>query len=200
MTDIALLRHGPTDWSADKRLQGRADRPLSPAGRAEVARWRLPEPFAGWPVLASPLARARDTAALLAGGGPVATDARLMEMDFGAWEGYRLTELRERYGDDMTANEARGWHMRPPGGESPAMLWARLAPLLGALARAGGPRLIVAHKAVLRVVLARATGWDMTGKAPVSPRDGCLQHVRLDARGAPDLVRANVPLDGGGPA
>lgn len=194
MTEIALIRHGPTDWSTEKRLQGRADRPLSPAGRAAVARWRLPAPIVSWTVLASPLWRARQTAEILTGG-PVATDPRLVEMDFGAWEGYRLSDLRARYGNEMKANEARGWEMRPPGGESPAELWARLNPLLAEIARAGAPRLIVAHKAVLRAILARATGWDMIGKAPVKPRDGRLHHLRLDGRdGSPSLLRANLAL------
>ena len=38
---LALLRHGPTSWTAARRLQGRADLPLSPEGRQAVARWRL---------------------------------------------------------------------------------------------------------------------------------------------------------------
>jgi probable phosphoglycerate mutase len=42
MSLVALIRHGPTDWNAERRLQGRSDRPLSAAGRASVCRWRLP--------------------------------------------------------------------------------------------------------------------------------------------------------------
>ncbi|MCZ6837810.1 MAG: histidine phosphatase family protein, partial [Alphaproteobacteria bacterium] len=34
MTSIALLRHGPTQWNADGRLQGRRDTELNESGRA----------------------------------------------------------------------------------------------------------------------------------------------------------------------
>ncbi len=34
MALLALLRHGPTSWTAARRLQGRTDLPLSPEGRA----------------------------------------------------------------------------------------------------------------------------------------------------------------------
>src|SRR5258708_34740337 len=86
MTLLALLRHGPTEWSAAHRLQGRSDIPLSPAGRDAVARWRLPPELAGWQWLTSPLRRATETAELL-GLGQARREARLIEMGWGAGEG-----------------------------------------------------------------------------------------------------------------
>src|SRR5918996_408966 len=74
-------------------MQGRADLPLSPAGRAQVLGWRLPEAWGNARWLSSPLRRATETAALLTNG-PVATEARLIEMDWGAFEGRTLAELR----------------------------------------------------------------------------------------------------------
>ena len=70
MTPIALIRHGPTGWNAERRLQGRADRPLSDEGRARVAGWRVPDAYLGFEWVASPLSRARETAEIL--GLPVA--------------------------------------------------------------------------------------------------------------------------------
>ena len=40
---LILIRHGPTLWNAQGRLQGRSDQPLSEAGLAEVTRWHLPD-------------------------------------------------------------------------------------------------------------------------------------------------------------
>ncbi|MGW8271419.1 MAG: histidine phosphatase family protein, partial [Burkholderiales bacterium] len=39
---LATLRHAETEWSRDKRIQGRTDVPLSPAGRAALRARALP--------------------------------------------------------------------------------------------------------------------------------------------------------------
>ncbi|MCP5368248.1 MAG: histidine phosphatase family protein, partial [Hyphomicrobiales bacterium] len=186
-------RHGPTDWNADRRIQGRADRPLSAAGRAAVAAWRLPPPFRDFNVVCSPLRRARETAAALAGAAPVEPD--LVEMDWGSWEGRRLADLRAELGPAMAANEDRGLDFRPTGGESPRDVQARLAPWLAAVARRRRPTLAVTHKGVIRAVYALAAGWDMTGKAPHRLANAALHHFRLDGDGHPAIVALNIPLD-----
>jgi probable phosphoglycerate mutase len=65
MSLLALIRHGATDWNAERRLQGRADRPLSAAGREAVRLWRVPSLLDAAAWVTSPLERARETAALL---------------------------------------------------------------------------------------------------------------------------------------
>jgi probable phosphoglycerate mutase len=181
VTTLALLRHGPTDWTAEGRIQGRTDVPLSAAGRAAVAGWRLPDGWAAWRWLSSPLARTRETAAILGVGAGI--DDRLVEMDWGEWEGRRLADLRASLGPAMAAMEARGLDLRPPGGESPRDVAARLAPLLAAIAADGRDTVAVCHKGVIRAVVALATGWDMAGRAPVKVRDGAAVVVEVTADG-----------------
>lgn len=193
MTRIAVLRHGPTDWNEEGRFQGRADRFLSEAGRQEVTGWRLPSDAKTWRLLSSPLSRARKTALLLTGREPD-TDPRLIEMDFGEWEGERLSELRTRLGEEMRENEAKGLDFMPPGGESPRMVMERLTPLLTELANAREPCLIVAHKAVIRALYALATGWDMKADAPEKLKNACLHRFTLDAEGAIGVEALNEPL------
>ncbi len=201
MTLLVLIRHGPTDWTAEGRIQGHSDVPLSAAGRDAVRGWRLPLELAdepgGWVWLSSPLARARETAALLRHGNGAA-EARLedalKEMHWGDWEGRRLAELRAEDGGHMAAEEARGLDFRPPGGESPREVQDRLMPLLAALAAAGRPAAAVTHKGVIRAVYARATGWDMTGRPPEKLRDACAHRFVLDSGGAPRPDRLNIPL------
>ncbi len=193
MTRLAVLRHGPTDWNAEGRLQGRRDLPLSAAGRARVAAWRLPPEVAGFRWVASPLRRARETARLLAGG-PVADEPRLIEMDWGSWEGRRLADLRAELGAAMAANEARGLDFRPAGGESPREVQARLRPWLAEIAAAGAPVAAVTHKGVIRALLALATGWDMTGRPPVRLDWQAVHLFRLEGGGRPALERANLSL------
>ena len=64
MTRLALIRHAPTAWNRDKRLQGRADIALSEESRARLARQRPPRDLHDARWHASPLARARQTTCL----------------------------------------------------------------------------------------------------------------------------------------
>ena len=190
---LILLRHGPTDWNAEGRIQGRSDRPLSAAGRAAVRAWHLPEAWTAYHWVTSPLGRARETAALL-GHGDAGTEAALIETDWGGWEGARLVELRQRHGDDMARREARGLDFRPPGGESPRDLQDRLQPWLAALAVAGRPTVAVCHKGVIRALTALATGWDMTGPPSAKLRPDTAQCLRLAGDGRPAVERLNLSL------
>jgi broad specificity phosphatase PhoE len=192
---LVLIRHGPTAWTEEGRIQGRGDPGLSVRGRREVATWRLPDALRGAAALTSPLRRARETAALLGLDG-ARVEPRLAEMDWGDWEGRRTAELRRSLGRQLVEAEARGLDLRPPGGESPRDVQARIRPLLEELAEAGETTVAVAHKGVIRAVLALATGWDMTGPAPAKVRDGCLHEFRLDGAGTPALVAADRPLAG----
>ena len=102
MTALALLRHADTAWSREGRMQGRADVPL-----LENVSISLPAACRGMRIVTSPLARCVGTAALL--GAPHAPrEPRLIEMDWGEWEGAALAELRARLGGSMRENEARG--------------------------------------------------------------------------------------------
>ena len=198
MTPLVLIRHGATQWNLDGRLQGRADPPLAPESRAAVSAWRLPPEITGaaagdWTWLTSPLARARETAALLHAA-PVSVEPALIETDWGAWEGRRLSELRAEGGAAMAAEEARGLDFQPPGGESPRQIQDRLRPLLARLAATGGPTVAVTHKGVIRALYALASGWDMTGRAPEKLRDGCAQRFLLGPGGAPETDQLNFPL------
>ncbi|TVQ33543.1 MAG: histidine phosphatase family protein [Geminicoccaceae bacterium] len=181
MTEVLLVRHAPTAWNEAGRLQGRADPPLSPQGRAVLAHWRLPQPFAAAPILTSPLRRAQETAAAF---GAAEVEPRLIEMDWGAWEGRRLGELRDADPDGMAAIEARGLDLRPPGGECPRDVMARLDALFRDLAPL--PRVVlVAHKGTLRAAMALAVGWAMTSKPPVRLGPDDALAFALDAAGRP---------------
>jgi broad specificity phosphatase PhoE len=186
MTPLALLRHGETAWSAAGRIQGRADIPLS-SGTELI----LPEECRGMRVVTSPLRRCVETAVLL-GSADAARESRIIEMDWGEWQGESLAALRERLGEEMRANEARGLDFRPPGGESPRLVLARLKPWLKEVAQAGAPTLAVTHRGVIRALLAEATGWDMRGKPPARLDWSAVQLFSLDEEGAPHIERLNV--------
>jgi probable phosphoglycerate mutase len=187
VTALALLRHGETAWSAEGRIQGRSDVPLSQAGRARLRGTLLPPAARGLRVVTSPLARCVETAALL--GHPDAPrEPRLVEMDWGGWQGELLLQLRERLGAEMRRNEERGLDFRPPGGESPREVVARVSEWLGELE---APTLAVTHRGVIRAVLSLATGWDFTGKPPAKLDWGAVHLFDVD-EGRPRVRELNV--------
>ncbi|MEO5700159.1 MAG: histidine phosphatase family protein [Casimicrobiaceae bacterium] len=195
MAALYVLRHATTSWNELGRMQGRRDIPLSAAGRAEIAQWRMPEDLTGgatW--FSSPLARAVDTATVLAGAAP-RVERALVEMDWGGWEGATLAALRARHGNAFTANADRGLDFRPPGGESPREVLDRVEAWLRRQAADDQPAIAVTHKGVMRALLVAATGWNMLGPPPARFEHGCLQHFTIGADGRVAIVRCNVPLN-----
>jgi probable phosphoglycerate mutase len=195
MTDLMFIRHAPTPWNRAKRLQGRSNIALDQAGRAVAASWRpAAQAWAGWPVIASPLQRAKETAALLFPHHAITLETRLAEMDFGSWEGKTLRDLRATPGGDAAQRELLGLDFHAPGGETPRQVQQRLRPLLQEIADAGRDTVAVAHKGVLRALYALAVDWDMCVRPPEKIHANCAHHFRLDAKGQPRVVQMNLPL------
>jgi probable phosphoglycerate mutase len=194
MTLLAVVRHGPTEWNATGRVQGRTDVPLSPSGMEEVRRWVLPPEVDGFSWVSSPLVRTVETARILLHGGDIKRDSRLIEMDWAIWEGTTLTSLRAELGDLMRAWEAKGLDFRAPAGESPRDVQARIAPFLAEVAGRGEATVAVTHKGVIRALYALATGWDMTGSPPHKLHDSSVHLFRLAADGRPAPDRLNISL------
>lgn len=192
-TELVVLRHGPTDWNEAGRIQGRSDRPLSDEGRARVRDWRIPSAFRDYRWVTSPLLRARETAALL-GHDDAEIAPELIEADWGAWEGQRLRDLRARLGTAMTAMERRGLDFRPPDGESPRDLQARVTPWLVRVADGRDPFVAVTHKGVMRALYALATGWDLRGRPPEKLRPDCAHVFHLAPGGGLAVARLNHSL------
>ena len=216
--DVVAIRHAPTAWNAAGRIQGHVDVPLSEDGRRALTRRRLPERFGSYRVHSSPLARAVETAALLGLDAPV-LDRRLMEMDWGEWEGATRAVLAAADPDGVARNEARGPDFRPPGGESPREVQVRLLDWARSVAAgsppgaarthrspAGGvarsairssPHVVaITHKGVIKALLGLARGWDLTGKSPVRLDWTRAHRFRFDpATGAFTLDEPNIRLE-----
>lgn len=193
MTLLAMVRHAETGWSREGRIQGRTDIALSDTGRAFLRARALPAEFEGMRVVSSPLRRCVESAHLL--GLPEAEiEPRIAEMHWGEWEGCVLAELRIRLGGEMRENEARGLDFKPPGGESPRQVLERVRGWLAEVAASGRPTVAVAHRGIIRVVLAAATRWDMLGRPPVKLDWAAVHVFGLGTTGSPAIVSMNVPL------
>ena len=102
---IYIVRHGQTEKNKAKVLQGRSDVPLNDAGRQQAAEVRERferEGISFDKIYTSPLVRAVETAQIVAGAAPhqivagaapqqFEVDSRLIEMDYGPYEGMDLT-------------------------------------------------------------------------------------------------------------
>lgn len=176
---IYLVRHGETLWNREDRIQGQRDAPLTERGvdQARRAGLTLREVMPGeapFVLIRSPLGRARRSADLVLDAiGPrvseVRTDERVMEMNWGRWEGLLRREIVARDPELWRRFEADSWSVAPPEGESYGTLAARARDWLESMA--DEPRLVVvAHGGFGRMLrgihLGLPPGRTLTLKAP----------------------------------
>jgi len=154
---IHLVRHGQTSANRDGLLVGRIDPPLTELGVQQAE--RLGEALAASGavrVIASPLARTRETASAIAAhlGLEVELDDRALEMDYGSWDGTPLAEV--------PIDAWRAWRsdvdFRPPGGESLRDVGARVGRLMGDLLVDDAPVIVVTHVSPIKAALTWALG------------------------------------------
>ncbi|MBO4258680.1 bifunctional RNase H/acid phosphatase [Streptomyces griseorubiginosus] len=163
---FVLLRHGETPLTPQKRFSGSGgtNPSLSDVGReqAERAGASLARRGTIQAIVASPLARTRETAGIVARhlGLEVSVEDEIRETDFGAWEGLTFAEVRERYPDDLTR-----WLSDPTvepsgGGESFAATATRIAAARDKLvaAYAGRTVLLVSHVTPIKTFVQLALG------------------------------------------
>ncbi len=164
---IYFLRHGETDWNAERRYQGQVDIPLNDTGRAQAKRNGqalrafLPG-LAMAQFISSPLGRARETMDLVraelgfAPGGYV-IDPRLAELSYGSWEGKLQDDLPRLDAIGLAERAKDPFHWRPSGGESYADLLARTIDWLATIDR---DMVVTSHGGVSRCLRAHVLGFD----------------------------------------
>jgi broad specificity phosphatase PhoE len=165
MPVLYYVRHGETDLNAQQRLQGRRDTVLNARGRQQAAHCgdllrdlferdeRKPEDFG---YVASPLMRARATMEILRGvlgldPRSYDTDARLMEICYGEWEGLTLTEVQARETAVLARREKDKWDFAPPGGESYRELTKRVGEWYASVTR---DTVVAGHGGGVRALMA----------------------------------------------
>jgi alpha-ribazole phosphatase len=152
-----LVRHTRVAAETAGFCYGRSDVPLASSFEDEARALRALLPDAPAVVWSSPARRCAVLAERLAGAAEVRVDARLAELNFGAWEGRRWESFR---GAESEAWALDPWGLRPPGGESGLEFWARVAEAREQVLRESGEGLavIVTHAGVIRTWLALAAG------------------------------------------
>ncbi len=192
MPVLTLIRHTSTWWNEQGRIQGRSDISISDSGRSSAETWILPDEIREAYWFSSPLLRTRQTASIL--GVKTKTDERLIEMNWGEWEGQSLQQLRDTHGESMQKNESLGLDFHPPGGESPRLVQHRIMPWLAFVGGMDRSVAAVTHRGVIRAVTALATGWDMTGKEQHKLQPATCRQFNISAAGQPTLLQPDISL------
>ena len=171
MQQVLIIRHGETEWNAERRWQGWLDAPLTPRGIEQAAArgTRLArDGFKPRVLYSSDLGRAARTAEILAAHleVPVVTDFGFRERNGGDWQGHTGDEI-EQHWPGVLDSFRHGRIDRAPGGESDTEMLTRFdAALLRALAHVGTGQLgIVTHGGILHAVAVRA-GVDVHSSTP----------------------------------
>jgi broad specificity phosphatase PhoE len=195
---ILLARHGESDWNAERRWQGHADRPLTERGRSQAA--VLAERLTSIrlnAVYASDLRRAVDTAAAVAArqGVVVRTLAELREVDVGSWSGLTRAEAEARFPDGF-----RRWLDGGPGWDDGETYAAMSERVVGAVRRIATvhedrPVLVVCHGGPIRALHAAALGLDVDAYRRIRPVEpnASLSAVRVE-NGAFSELRAAAEI------
>jgi probable phosphoglycerate mutase len=187
--DIILARHAETVFNAAARMQGHmAHTPLTRAGigQAEAMGAALAIALGGTTardLWVSPSGRTQQTAAIVGEhlGRPFfdwRTDARLLEIDVGDWEGRYYADIVAEVGPIVDADR-KLFSMPAPNGEWFPAIAARLTDWLAGL-DASRPVLAISHgitARVLRGLLVGGTEWHGVAVAGDAPQ-GTVFHIK----------------------
>lgn len=147
---IYVARHGQTQWNLENKTCGRTDIPLTELGleQAQLLAERTRDLKIDV-IISSTMIRAQQTAAPVAAlhGLPVLVDERLVEQDYGIYDG------KSRFDEGFLANK-RNFAYRYPGGESMMDLAHRIYGFLDEITQkyAGKNVLLVCHGGVCRAI------------------------------------------------
>lgn len=164
---ILLARHGQTEWSRLGRHTGRTDIPLLEEGRrgAKLLGERLHSApwggLSGVEVRTSPLSRAKETCELAGFGDRAQEWDDLMEVDYGAYEGLTPAEIKAQRPGWLI------WRDGVPEGETLGEVSQRADRVIEWVRSADRDVLLFAHGHILRTLVARWLGFDISFGARV---------------------------------
>jgi 2,3-bisphosphoglycerate-dependent phosphoglycerate mutase len=172
---VWLLRHGQTEWNAERRIQGQMESPLTALGVEQSQRQALLMPgiLAQNPAcFVSPLGRAQQTAQIALGATSFVTDARLAEAHAGEWQGLKRAEVKDRWPELYHASPTvLDLFTAAPNGEEFEAFRSRIANFLSDLT---GPSVVVAHGLLGQVLRGLVCGLTRSEMGCLSNEQGCV--------------------------
>lgn len=196
-TEIYLVRHGETEWNKEGKFQGSTDIQLSQEGIVQAG--LLKEVFNNNfdYVYTSPLSRAKQTAEILCQGHdkvkPVVIED-LREINFGAWEGLTIHQIREQYSEEYQTWRNDELQGKLVGGDltlKSAGTRAKDAILNLAEIHAGKKLIFVAHGGILKAALIGIFDWKMTMYHRFFLGNTSVSKISIGASQVPILITLN---------
>ena len=182
---IWLVRHGETEWSISGQHTGSTDIPLTPEGRLQAsAIGRLLAGRRFDHVFSSPMLRARETARLAGFGDRIQVHERLLEYDYGEFEGLTTGQIRTTH---------PGWRLFRdgcPGGETPGQIAERVDAVIEELRELGGNSLLFGHGHCFRSLAVRFLNLPILYATNLLLDAGTIS-ITSDERDGPALVLWN---------
>lgn len=198
MVTIYLLRHGETAYNAEgNKYCGRTDIDLTDKGIAQAQRMRdLLQGIQFDAVFSSPLKRAKNTADIASGTTDrVMTDTRLIEVDFGQWEGKRPEEFQsdnsQSWDNWLSAPEC---YRAGDTGENAREVITRLNSFYDELLEkySGKTILVVGHNGVNRFFLASQLGMPLKNYRKIVQENSALTLLTLSRGDGVQLLKLNA--------
>ena len=198
MITICLLRHGETAYNAEgNKYCGRTDIPLTDKGIEQARRMNnLLKDYDFDQIFCSPLLRARTTAEIASGTpAKLQTDDRLIEVDFGQWEGKRSEDFIVEDPDSWTNWLADPTQFRAGNtGERGDEIIARLDSFYTELLEKfdGQTILVVGHNGINRFFMAKQLGMPLKNYRRLVQENSALTLVTLDKHKGFNLLKLNA--------
>ena len=183
MLHLILVRHGETEWNAQRRYQGQADVPLSEFGtkQAELLTVRLADIKID-AIYASDLKRAWETANPISAkiGLDIFPEPRLRELIFGILEGLTFEEAEKQY-PEMIAAWLEDFNNTPDGAETIEQFNARVVSLLNDLKEKHDEQvvLLVGHGGSLSEIVRVVLGLSKEGRWYIQMENASLSEVLI---------------------
>ncbi len=206
MINLRLVRHGHTIWSDTGGVAGRTDIDLSDKGRASVnalaKTFRHEAMATQW--FCSPMTRTRETADIIRtvlestrsySLPELVFDKRLVELDFGDWEGQTWDEVHKNT-PDILANWGEDWVNRsPPNGETFNEQCERCQSwlndwLTSVQQETEASATVISHGGSIRALVCLCLGWDLSDAMTfnVDPASQCW--LQCEKPGGPWQIKA----------
>lgn len=170
---IYITRHGRTVWNEEGKLQGSLDSPLTQEGiqmAKDLSKRILPYNIEL--IVTSDLKRAKDTSDYIRGNMdiPIWYFEELREMSYGVWDGMKMEEVYEKYGDEFEKFKKDPYNYNNGSGETYHQLIDRVKMSLEKIKNCGYENvLIVSHGITvkaLRIILENQP-FENIGRLPV---------------------------------